>query len=451
MTTRLALSLYTAFMHLLWPVARWRWARRARTEPLYGQGVPERAGRYANVPSPGAGDPPRVWVHAVSLGETRAAASLIAALRLRMPGVRLLLTHGTATGREEGLKLLQPGDQQVWAPFDTPAATRRFLTAFRPDLGVLMETEVWPNLLHAARLAQVPMLLANARLSARSLRAAQRLGALSVPAYGALTDVLAQTEADAARLVQAGVAAAHVRVAGNLKFDMDVPAQSVKRGQAWREALARPVLMLASSRDGEERQLLAAWRPVREALQARVDRPAVPLLLIVPRHPQRFDEVAALVRDAGWSLARRSSLAAAPGGSAWPDPQVDVLLGDSLGEMALYYGLADLSWLGGSFGGTGGQNLIEAAACGCPVVLGPSTYNFAQAAEQSVAAGAAWRVPDMAAAVQRATELLGQPQALVAAARASERFALAHRGAAERMADVIATRVLAAKQAPRLP
>jgi 3-deoxy-D-manno-octulosonic-acid transferase len=446
MTSRLALALYTACMHLLWPVARWRWLRRARAEPLYGQWLPERGGRYVNLPACSAEDRPLLWVHAVSLGETRAAASLIDALRQHLPQLRLLLTHGTATGREEGMKLMRPGDTQVWAPFDTPQATRRFLAAFRPDVGVLMETEVWPNLLHSAQEAQVPVLLANARLSAGSLRSAQRLGALSVPAYGSLTEVLAQTQDDAERLVRAGVPSGRVRVAGNLKFDMAVSDLLLQRGRSWRQALARPVLMLASSREGEERQLLDAWLPVRQAMLQRAHAPAAPLLVIVPRHPQRFDEIADLVRSTGLSLARRSSLDIGPSDLAWPSPQVDVLLGDSLGEMALYYALSDLAWLGGSFGGTGGQNLIEAAACACPLILGPSTYNFAQAAEQALAAGVAWREPDMPAAMRRAVDLLDDREALAAAASAGQRFTRAHQGAAGRMAEVIASRLRAPRQ-----
>ena len=238
-----------------------------------------------------------VWVHAVSLGETRAAASLVQALRDEIGGMRLLLTHGTATGRDAGAALLRDGDLQTWLPYDTACAVARFLDQFAPRVGVLMETEVWPNLLHAARERGLPMVLANARLSPRSLGKGRRLASLLRPAVAALDLVLAQSEADAERLRDAG--ARGVEVAGNLKFDMTPDAAASARGQAWRRALARPVVLAASTREGEEVPLLEAWQ--------RVPAPR-PLLLLVPRHPQRFDEVASLAASRGLSVVRRSSL-----------------------------------------------------------------------------------------------------------------------------------------------
>lgn len=417
-------AIYSVLMRALWPLACWRWRQRAKVESLYGQFLAERAGDYSSVAV--GGDAPLFWVHAVSLGETRAAASLVAALRQALPGWRLLLTHGTATGREEGTRLLNEGDIQVWVPFDTLAATRRFVERFRPRVGVLLETEVWPNLIHAAQLAGIPLVLANARLSAKSLRSAERLSGLSRPAYGALSCVLAQTKADADRLLQAGVNSSALEVSGNLKFDMAVDEALLATGQSWRARLARPIVMLASAREGEEEALLDAWTT------ARTDQPK-PLLLIVPRHPQRFDDVAALVERRGLALQRRSALPDAATLAA----EADVLLGDTLGEMPLYYGMARVALLGGSFAGTGGQNLIEAAACGCPLLMGPSTYNFAQAAEQAVTAGAGWSVVDMAEGVARALGLLADVKRLDAASVAAQDFSRAHRGAAARMAHAI--------------
>ncbi|MDR2990639.1 MAG: glycosyltransferase, partial [Burkholderiaceae bacterium] len=340
--------------------------------------------------------------------------------------MRLLLTHGTATGRAEGGKLLRAGDVQVWQPWDTPAATRRFYAHFRPDVGVLMETEVWPNLIGAGRRAGVPIALVNARLSDKSLRGARRAAALLRPAYAALSAAWAQTEADAERLCQAG--ARNVAVLGNLKFDAAPDAAAVARGQAWRAGhdAARPVVMLASSREGEETMLL-------DAICAR---PQLAVQwLIVPRHPQRFDAVADLIHAAGRSVSRRSG---------WPGdapPAADgstVWLGDSLGEMAAYYTLADVALLGGSFAPLGGQNLIEAAACGCPVVMGPHTFNFDQAARQALAAGAARRASDMADAVAQAADLLQDPTQHGAMAQAARAFAVSQRGAAARMAEALA-------------
>jgi 3-deoxy-D-manno-octulosonic-acid transferase len=363
-----------------------------------------------------------VWLHAVSLGETRAAAALVDALRDRDPSVRLLLTHGTATGREAGRTLLRDGDLQCWLPFDTPGATRRFFARHRPAVGVLMETEVWPALLHAAAGATVPVVLANARLSERSATVGGRWRALLRPAVRTLSLVLAQTADDAARLRVAG--ARRIEVAGNLKYDVHPSPQQQQQGAAWRAAIGRPVVLAASTRDGEEAPLLAAW--------AASPTPR-PLLLLVPRHPQRFGAVAAAIDAAGLVRRRRSEWEGHAPAGAGP---ADVWLGDSIGEMALYYGAADVALLGGSFEPFGGQNLIEAAACGCPVVMGPHTFNFSDAAARARAAGAALEVPDLPAGVTAAVALAMDPARPQWVARARA-FAAAHRGAAARMAAAI--------------
>jgi 3-deoxy-D-manno-octulosonic-acid transferase len=415
---RVARGAYSWLLRLLQPFYLLRLRRRGRAEPLYQHAIDERLGVYAGEPSSGW-----VWVHAVSLGETRAAAELINALRVLRPGMRLLLTHGTATGREAGAESLRAGDAQAWLPYDTPAIAERFLKHFQPAVGVLMETEVWPNLLLAAQAQALPMVLANARLSVKSHRQGQRLAALMRPAAQSLRLVLAQTEADAARLRDAG--ALKVIVSGNLKFDMSPDPALLALGHVWQAGMPRDVVLAAVTREGEEALLLAAWRQHSEPR---------PLLLIVPRHPQRFDDVAALVTAAGFTLARRSSWVDSPPADAM---QAQVWLGDSMREMALYYGVARVALLGGSFAPLGGQNLIEAAACGCPVVMGPHTFNFSEAAELSVAAGAAIRVPDMSAAVHEALALLQQRARLEGCVTSALAFAGQHRGAAQRMAREI--------------
>ncbi|HJV97194.1 MAG TPA: 3-deoxy-D-manno-octulosonic acid transferase [Albitalea sp.] len=418
---RIAHGSYSALLRVLKPVYVLRLWWRGRAEPLYRHAIGERLGAYRAPASSGW-----VWVHAVSLGETRAAAALVDALRSARPGMRLLLTHGTATGREAGQVLLQPGDQQAWLPYDTPGVVNRFFRHFHPHVGVLMETEIWPNLLRAAARDGVPMVLANARLSERSLHKGQRLAAVMRPAVRSLALVLAQSAADAQRLRDAG--AEQVTVSGNLKFDMSPDAALLARGQAWRAAVQRPVLMAAVTREGEEALLLAAWSRQFAAGGAK------PLLVIVPRHPQRFDEVAALVQAAGLTLARRSSWGDTPSAEAL---QADAWLGDSMGEMPLYYALAQVALLGGSFAPLGGQNLIEAAACACPIVMGPHTFNFAEAAALSQAAGAAFRVADIDAGLAQALALLGEPPRLRDAAERALAFAGQHRGAALRMAGEI--------------
>lgn len=419
-----------AYNAVLRALAPWLWLRllwRARAEPLYKAHVAERYGLYAR-PCVDVG---RVWIHAVSLGETRAAEPLLRALRAGRPDLRVLLTHSTATGRAAGQSLMQPGDLQAWLPFDTPGAVRRFLHHFKPVVGVLMETEVWPNLVAQCRAAEVPLVLANARLSEKSLRQSLRFDALMRPAAQGLTDVLAQTDADAARLREAG--AGQVRVMGNLKFDITLQPAQQSKGCQWRDGLARPVVVAAVWREGEDVPLLQAWSEVPASLR--------PLLVLVPRHPQRFDEVAGLVQAAGLTVSRRSR---------WPEGQpdaaarvADVWLGDSMGEMVAYYALADVVLLGGSFAPLGGQNLIEPAACGRLVIMGPHTFNFTEAAELAQAAGAAERVADVAVAVQQALRWLSDP-ARVQREQAALAFAAQHRGAAERMAKALLARLPAA-------
>ncbi len=418
MTEWLAGAAYAAVLRLLTPLYLLRLWRRGAREPLYRQALGERMGFYQGRTERG-----RLWIHAVSLGETRAASALIAALREREPGLRLLLTHSTATGREAGQALLREGDVQTWLPYDTPGAVRRFLRHWQPRLGVLMETEVWPTLQREAECARLPLVLANARLSEKSLRQGLRLAALMRPAARRMTRVLAQTEADAARIRAMG--ATRVEVAGNLKYDIAVDPALIARGRAWAAQLGRPVLMLAVSREGEEKVLLDDW----------LKRPAPrPLLAIVPRHPQRFDEVAALIQAADFTLARRSSWGDEPPAAAL---QADVWLGDSMREMPLYYGLASVALLGGSFEPLGGQNLIEAATCGCPVLTGPHTYNFAEATELALAAGAASRCASMAEAVAQGLTLCADAPAREAMGRSGLAFAAAHRGAAGRMAEAV--------------
>ena len=416
---RIASALYSALLVALQPFYLLRLWRRGAAEPLYRHAIAERFGRYQGAPSAGW-----LWLHAVSLGETRAAGALVAALREQRPGLRLLLTHGTATGREAGRALLAAGDAQLWLPYDAPGPVDRFFRHFRPAAGVLMETEVWPNLARAAERHGVPLLLANARLSERSLGRGRRLAALLRPAFRSLALAMAQTPEDAARLRQAG--AREVAVCGNLKYDMAPDPAQLARGRAWRAQLGRRVVVAASTREGEEAPLLDAWRASAAAASGA-------LLAIVPRHPQRFAEVARLVEASGLRLARRSAWSDEPPESA---RSADVWLGDSMGEMAQYYALGDLALLGGSFEPLGGQNLIEAAACGCPVVMGPHTFNFADAAERAERSGAALRVADLRDAVDAAAQLLEGDRS-VRMGEAGLAFAAEHGGAARRMAERI--------------
>jgi 3-deoxy-D-manno-octulosonic-acid transferase len=442
---RWALRVYGWVMWTLQPLLRVKLARRARVEPGYARDVAQRFGCELPRRPTMARGAPLVWVHAVSLGETRAAAVLLRALRETLPGMRLLLTHTTATGRTDGECLLQSGDVHTWLPWDSPGAVNRFLIHFQPTVGVLMETEVWPQLVAACRREGVPLLLVNARLNERSLSKALCLPSLSRPAYAGLNLVCAQTESDARRLRQLGAPAKGAW--GNLKFDATPDPAQLAQAVSWRSAAGAgwfPVVMLASSRDGEEllflKEIKALALSAQNVVAPNFDNSLLTKVrwLLVPRHPQRFDEVVQLVRDQGFACGRRSAWSDAgpldvPGGDT-----PSIWVGDSVGEMALYYALSDVALLGGSYAPLGGQNLIEAAACACPLVLGPHTHNFAQAADQALAGGAAVRVDGMAAGLLAAVKWLQTPAARANAAAAATAFATAHTGAAKQMAGAVA-------------
>jgi 3-deoxy-D-manno-octulosonic-acid transferase len=421
---------YSCLMWLAQPLLLRKLRQRALAEPGYSVAVQERFGYYkldATAPVDAHNANPLVWVHAVSLGETRTAAILLAQLRQQLPGMRLLLTHGTATGREQGQALLQMGDVQVWQPWDTPGAVSRFLTHFKPRIGVVLETEVWPNLVAQCRRAGVPLCLVNARLNEKSLKKAQRISWLARPAFAGLTAVWAQSHEDAQRLRQLG---APVRgVLGNFKFDATPDSAQLALGHALRQTCAKPVLMFASSREGEEHMLLQTL--LQREQQSKV---SAVQWLIVPRHPQRFDEVAALFASAGYTVARRNGWGAGALAEPVAAAQADILLGDSLGEMTMYYAFADVALLGGSFAPLGGQNLIEAAACGCPVVMGPHTFNFAPTVALAQAEGAAFAQPDLHGAVDYALDLIAAPARLQTAKAAALALGQAHKGAAQKTA-----------------
>ena len=391
------LALPWIFFRLLW---------RGRTERLYRSDIAQRFGRH-----PSRVSRPVIWIHAVSLGEIRAAQALIAQLRVRFPVHEILLTHMTATGRGAALDVPAEAVTRAWLPYDYPFAVRAFLRHFRPSLGVLIETEVWFNLVEECARQRVPLLLANARMSVRSEAGYLRLGGMTQTAFAALSAVGAQSESDAERLRRLG--ARNVVVTGNMKFDLasDMAIQAVV-SLVRHCAGDRPVVLAASTREGEERLIV----------DALLGGPAIDaLIVIVPRHPQRFAEVARLLETLGVTFARRSEEA--------PTESVSVLLGDSLGELPSYYASADIAFVGGSLVPQGGQNLIEACAAGVPVLIGPHTFNFSLASENAVAAAAAERVAsprELRAAIAR---LLADPERRLAMGMAGKAFCERHRGA----------------------
>ena len=404
----LLLALPYALLHLLW---------RARKQPAYLRHWGERFGFYRIRPTQ-----PLIWLHAVSVGETRAAVPLVKALQAQYPSHRILITHTTPTGRATSEALFGDSVLCAYLPYDYRFAVRRFVRHFNPALGLLMETEIWPNLIAACQQRGVPVLLVNARLSARSARRYRKLKALVRVSLGQLSGIAAQGDTDARRLQTLG--AKGVEITGNLKFDSTPPPEQIVLGKRLRETFGadRGVFLAASTREGEEALVLEA---IKEAATPDL------LTVIVPRHPQRFDEVAALLEKHHVKYQRRSAnLSIAP--------DTAVVLGDSMGELFAYYRAADVAFIGGSLLPFGGQNLIEAAAVGCPMLVGPYTWNFTDAVRQAVACGAALQVTDAPALARRLGELLYSAPRRSEMAAAALAFSRAHRGATQRIMRMIA-------------
>jgi 3-deoxy-D-manno-octulosonic-acid transferase len=398
---------YRLLLWLLLPWVLFHLWWRGRRQPAYRENIAERFGWY-----PGQAQRPVIWLHAVSVGETRAAEPLVRALAERYPGHELLLTQMTPTGREAAQQLFGGMATIAYLPYDYPGAVARFLEHFKPRLGILMETEIWFHLVRSCADLGIPLVLANARLSERSARGYALVAPLARAALASLAAVSAQTRDDAKRLQRLG--AREVEVTGNLKFDVAVAPQLLVLGAQLRQWIGRrPVLLAASTRQGEEELVLDAFSRMRlEGL----------LLLLVPRHPQRFDEVAALLRKRNLSYLRRSEQRALP-------PECRVLLGDSMGEMPAYYAACDLAFIGGSLLPYGGQNLIEACAVGRPLLFGRHMYNFAEASRLAVAAGAAIEVADAAMLAEQAQALLADRAILARMSQAALAFNRAHQGA----------------------
>ena len=408
---------YGALFTLALPLAVLRLWWRGRKEPGYRANIGERFGRFRQASTSGA-----IWVHAVSVGEVRAAVPLVRALQDKFAGAPLLLTCMTPAGRAMAGTLF--GDDATvtlaYLPYDLPWLTRRLLLHFEPRILLIMETEIWFNLVHTCCVQQLPVLLVNARLSERSRAAYARLTPirnLTRETLASMAVIAAQSAADATRFASLG--ARKVVVTGNMKFDMPVDGALASRGAAWRAALAgkRQVLLLAATRDSEEAMLLAAYRQsFDESTRARI------LLVIVPRHPQRFDEVFSRAGSSGFRVARRSEITGSLDG-------IEVWLGDSMGEMAAYYAMCDVAIIGGSFAPLGGQNLIEAAALGRPTIIGPHVFNFSDAVKLASEAGALQQVTDADDAMRIACVLLADGAKRKMMSAAALAFTELHRGA----------------------
>lgn len=406
-----------------------------------------------------------VWVHAVSLGETRASQPLVRLLLDQ--GYPVLLTHMTATGRDQGARSFVEDIGagrlvQAWIPYDLPEAVEGFFAHWKPRCGILIEREVWPNLLRGAKKHNVPMILASARFSESALKQANLLGAVAREAYQSLDSILAQSQQDVDRLQELGLN--RIEIVGNLKFDVNISMNQVEMGRIAHDHLQRPIITMASTRDGEENlfieAILARRRQVeseakleQKAAEAKASKQVVevnahcdavtvvesnksnlkkPLYVIVPRHPERFVEVEALLRKSDLHYVRRSD-----NPSDQQLAQTDVLLGDTIGEMFFYYGLSDIAIVAGSFADFGGQNHIEACAVGVPVIVGPHTQNFAKYVEDAIVEGAARRVRHPIEAIILAHSILDDPELLHNMGQAGKQWLALHQGVSQRIYRMI--------------
>ncbi len=416
----MARLLYTLAFYLLIPVLLLRLWWRGRKAPGYRHNWCQRLGLGKRI------EQPVIWVHAVSVGETVAIAPLVRRLLDQYPHHRILLTNMTPTGAEQVRKLFGEAVEQRFCPWDIPLALKAFLRRTRPELCIVVETELWPNLVDQCARAGVPVLLANARLSARSARGYAKFSALTVPMLQQLSLVAAQGQADADRFIALGMPTARVEVTGSIKFDLQPDSAQVQAGQQLRTQLGpnRPVLIGASTHAGEDEILLHAW----QQLSLKVPELA---LILVPRHPERFDQVAVLCRSFSQHLVRRSA-------GQVPDSETQILLGDTMGELMLFYASSDMAVVGGSFSGTGGHNPLEPAALGLPVVMGPDCFNFQAITDALADAGGLSKVESADALTPCLESLLADEPQRKAQGQKAAAFVAANRGALARLEAAVA-------------
>jgi 3-deoxy-D-manno-octulosonic-acid transferase len=354
--------IYSFVFYLALPFILVRLWWKGRKTPGYSKRWWERLGFVKPLPVKGA-----IWVHAVSLGEMVVARPLIRALEQRYPNTPIVITNMTATGAAIAAQLESKHIYKFYVPYDLPDVVNRFIRRVQPRLLIIMETELWPNLIHHVSRQQIPILLANARLSARSARGYQRIAQLTQKLLSQISMIAVQTSDEAERFISLGAKADQTKALGSIKFDIPVPEALVAEGRALREGWGadnRPILLAASTHGGEEEKVLAAFSKIKQTFKDA-------LLILVPRHPERFDEVVRLAEKQGFNVVRRSAKIDC-------DQTTDIFVGDSFGEMFLYFALADIAFVGGSFVKIGGHNLLEPAALSLPIVTGAHVFNFAE-------------------------------------------------------------------------
>ncbi|MET0377555.1 MAG: lipid IV(A) 3-deoxy-D-manno-octulosonic acid transferase [Spongiibacteraceae bacterium] len=412
--------LYTLLLYLLSPLVLFRLFRRARKAPAYGERIAERFGFFSARLRRGG-----IWVHAVSVGETIAATPMIRALLERYPDLPITVTTMTPTGSEQvralfAMEIHSGRIFHVYAPYDLPDAVLRFLNRIRPRMLIVVETELWPNIIHGCARRHIPVLLANARLSEKSARGYRRLAAITAPMLREMTRVVAQNAVDGERFVELGLPREKLSVTGSVKFDLTVDTVLQQRARDLRESFGRrPVWIAASTHTGEDEILLAAQRMVLQALPDA-------LLILVPRHPERFAVVAGLIEKAELTAQRRST-------NTVIARDTQVLLGDTMGELLLLLGVADIAFVGGSLIERGGHNMLEPAAWGLPIITGASDFNFREISEMLTAAGALQKCGTHESIANAVVELFDDPDERARQGDAARAVIEANRGALDKL------------------
>jgi 3-deoxy-D-manno-octulosonic-acid transferase len=414
--------IYSVIFYLLTPVILLRLLYRAIEAPAYTERWLQRFGFF----TPSESGRETIWLHAVSVGETLAAVPLVKALQANYPGHRLLISCMTPTGSERIIAAFGNSVDHSYAPYDTPDAVARFIQRVQPKILIIMETELWPNTVAACYKRQIPVILANARLSEKSARGYGRVSGLSRPMFSQLTAVAAQHGDDGARFTALGLPEANLYISGNIKFDLDLNAQLRQSAetlrQQWSGASQRSILLAASTHRGEDEIILQAFSLIKQSIDNA-------LLVLVPRHPERFNPVADLCLDAGYSLARRSS-------NDQVEP-VDILLGDTMGELMTFFGACDIAFVGGSLVANGGHNMIEPAAWGKPTLSGLSVFNFAEVSRLLAEAGGLTLVEDADVLAKTVIELFENPDQAQQMGQQAQSVAEANRGALDKLLTVI--------------
>ena len=411
--------IYTAILYLMLPLVLLRLLWRSRLAPAYRERWGERFGEIRGPYKQGG-----LWVHAVSVGEVLAVSPLVRHLIQNHPSLHIHITTTTPTGSAQVQRLFGVEVSHSYAPYDIPLFLMRFLDTLRPKAMLMVETEVWPNLLHYAREREVTTLLANARLSARSLRRYQRVESFAQTVFAQIDHVAAQTEADADRLRMIGVNPGAIHVTGSIKFDVDVPASVLEQSEVMRRMWSgRPVWVAGSTHDGEESVIL-------EAHQQLIKEVPDALLVLVPRHPERFDAVGSLAERYDFEVARRSL----------HDPvteKTQVYLGDTMGELNVLIGAVNVAFIGGSFAKIGGHNVLEAAAQGIPVIVGPHTFNFELITRQLIQIGGAERVYNAEELAKLLQAWLTDAAARVEVGEAGQKLVTDNRGALDKLEKLV--------------